>query len=889
MFQRTERGGVARRPGPRCWAVIAAAVLLTCGVARGDEVSRFLERHGLQRLLAVHLEKQLETSAAAERDRIVVRLAGLYAQLLEQTDDEALRQWIEQRSRQLLGSSPSGATDELRLALLRGSYRNAERIAENHRLRLATESALETARAILTEVLPKLVQLATRLEEQATLLDRRLTRASGGEAIATADEIDEVRRRLAQCNFLRGWALYYQSWLHDRRENARVAERVFMQLLDPDKQFLEPDEVSVDLRGVEPVARSILGVALCKSMTASTATAISWIQLLQHERTYRPLREQAPAWKIAIYLENGGFRSARGVLEAALANQQVPLAWLRLAAVYALQSPDRDRDSRELIDLVVTELAGRGELDQILDLAERYGAEALGNSGFALRYVRGVIAYHDAREAHGDESSVVPPRIAAMYDEAVEALRGALAETDAEAYPEALAAAHRLVAWCLYFKGEFLDARSEFELASNLLGGDEAADALWMAIVCLDKVTDVGGSGRAALVRDLNALIEQFLETYPSSEHAPKLVLKQAIAADEPTEEMVQQLLAVSPTSEVYPRAQRQAAHLLYRMYRDASGAEQRQLADSYLDLVGPVLAEDAALLAESDDLDRRRFLVRCRRAVEVALEDGSERPLVARTVLETVEGLAAEGVVDLGDYVDEFDYRRIRLHLISDDPLGAAGIADSMWERDRQSPWARQAARVMFRHGYETWKSASAGADDRQALSAIVRYGGRVLQEYEDDESALQQPAVLNYYVAVAESCMTIWDRSRDEQMGRRALFLFERLLEARPDNAGFLRATGVLAEAFGREERALECWRRLVAGTPLGSDAWYEAKFHLISALAAGDPQRARAVMDQHKGLHPEYGPDPWGARLKALDLRLPPPAEPEQPDVPPSEGGA
>jgi hypothetical protein len=40
----------------------------------------------------------------------------------------------------------------------------------------------------------------------------------------------------------------------------------------------------------------------------------------------------------------------------------------------------------------------------------------------------------------------------------------------------------------------------------------------------------------------------------------------------------------------------------------------------------------------------------------------------------------------------------------------------------------------------------------------------------------------------------------------------------------------------------------------------------------LADLDPARARAVLDQHKQLNPDYGPDPWGVRLEQLDGRLP-----------------
>jgi hypothetical protein len=50
----------------------------------------------------------------------------------------------------------------------------------------------------------------------------------------------------------------------------------------------------------------------------------------------------------------------------------------------------------------------------------------------------------------------------------------------------------------------------------------------------------------------------------------------------------------------------------------------------------------------------------------------------------------------------------------------------------------------------------------------------------------------------------------------------------------------------------------------------------------------------MNQHKQLHPSYGPEPWGARLKGLDTAIPaasdganaPERSTDLDDVPPSE---
>ncbi len=71
--------------------IIAIVALWLSPAVIGDDVAAYLERHGLQQLLAVHLEQLLEDQNGAARNDLVLRLAGLYAQLLESTDDPALR------------------------------------------------------------------------------------------------------------------------------------------------------------------------------------------------------------------------------------------------------------------------------------------------------------------------------------------------------------------------------------------------------------------------------------------------------------------------------------------------------------------------------------------------------------------------------------------------------------------------------------------------------------------------------------------------------------------------------------------------------------------------------------------------------------------------------
>ena len=190
-------------------ALLAAVLVILAVMSRaaGDEVAAYLEDHGLGRLRAVYLEERLAEVAGEEREAILLQLASVYARLLETTDDPQRRDDLERRSRELLSKSPRHSADELRLALLRGTYRSAELIAEKHRLRIATVEELEEAKELLAEVIPDLSVLSKQLTDQLDVLERRQSRSSGSQATEISEEMDRTRRLNAQCMFLNAWAL----------------------------------------------------------------------------------------------------------------------------------------------------------------------------------------------------------------------------------------------------------------------------------------------------------------------------------------------------------------------------------------------------------------------------------------------------------------------------------------------------------------------------------------------------------------------------------------------------------------------------------------------------------------------------------------------------------
>ena len=190
---------------PRSSAVLlllATALAWPAGAARADDVERYLERHGLTRLLVRHLERTMDDLQGDARSDALRRLADLYAQLLELEPDSVRRADLEERSRRLVAQARTCAEWA------------ADRLGEVDRGRALAVAGL--ARLALGEV---------QRTEQDVAEARRLASTSG-------------EYRLASCRLLllrgdrAGAILSAREALADERPEPRRTFRTFARL-DP--------------------------------------------------------------------------------------------------------------------------------------------------------------------------------------------------------------------------------------------------------------------------------------------------------------------------------------------------------------------------------------------------------------------------------------------------------------------------------------------------------------------------------------------------------------------------------------------------------------------------------------------------------------------------------
>ena len=849
----------------------------SAAIAIADELGNYLERHGLDHLLAIHLEEQFESANDKEKPAIATRLAALYTTLLQQTEDPAERLNLITRSRELLAEVPDESVDELRLSLLSGTYSAAEKIAEDHRLRLSDEASVERAVGMLDEAIPEFASLENSLNERIEVLDRRLSRVRSRQGVQLRQEAQQLKQFLVRTRFLSGWANYYRAWLapDDARIRVRTAIESFERVIDADLRRVSPADVSQDLLETESMARTVLGMALAQSVFEDQVeTPLQWLALLDGPNVFDTVSDQVPAWRMSILLDHGEFRRVRGELRRAKEDMRsqdttIPIIWIRLAAAHALEHASINTDAQELAQIAIAELAARGELQQVLDLADRYGIDAIGNEGFAVLYVKAAQSYQAARKQHQSENPTADAGIAKLYQSAVENFERALTQSDVEEFAEAAAVAQSLIGWCYYFQGKLLSASDAFRKAAQVLSQDEAAEAWWMAIVSLDQFQRSSPSDERTT--ELALLIDDFLEAYPASEYVPQLILRQS--ESQPSLERVEQLLVISPESDAFEAAQRSAAQMLFQLFKAEEDETSRQaVGQRYLNLALPMWLNTVDAVLKDDATVRERFVMRGRRLLDIALARGIERTGSAEEVFDRLNVLAANDVIDLSGVEDELDYRRFQKAIYEDDWDLADSIADRLSERNDASKWAQTAARISFAHAASRLDSVEGTDREVPLLERIVTFGGRVMRQFDSSARPVPETQRIATFATVAKAARQLFELTGNPTQGERALFLYQQqLLAKHPDNIDFLKAVGKLGSEFGQPEASIEAWRKIATGSAAGTDNWYEARLNLILLQATINPDRAREMMAQFKALYPDFGGEPWASEFREVEQQL------------------
>ena len=854
--------------------------------AAEDVVERYLADRGLTDLLAARLQDRLDSTLGDERIAIAERLGALYVRLLTEAVTPEQRERVEALSRELLRKVPDSESFELRVNLAKASYLRCEELAELHRLRIAGPEERSEAERVLRSVLPIFEDVGSKVHRRVESLERRESRGSDPDPQSVKEQLAEARRLRSLAMYYTGWSRYYLALVSGDTRLAEQAKRDFGWLLNaPGNREPSVERLPGPLLRFEHVARAAMGVALAASLCGNDVEAVRWLDaLVESQEVPESVRRQLFTRRIAVLgaarrwadLDLMISRARRG---GGGSEAHLETADARLLAVVVLEALDdpkarglagRDRLLETLAQIALGDLVSRGEVGHVIDLVGRYGTAPIGNEGFIVQFVRGLRAYERARENHAvtgedGEAPTADEAVANRYREAARALLLGVEAGDADKFPKERARAALLRGLSLYYAGESEAAADAYEVAASLAPSeDDRQEALWYAIVALDRAVE---AGRLSLVPRRDRLAGVFLQSFPRTERAARLLLRRVEGGLLDDAEAIEVLLAVPRESALYDTARRHAARLLYTQCRVARPADRGAMAAKFAGVAEDLIERDRWTVMNGTPVEAADFVVlRVRQLLDVLMSASAPDVRRAERALAILEEVRAYLGLNLDALEEEIEYRRLQIALVHRDRPKIDAASRRLHEIGGR--FAEAADRLVYRVALEQRR---ANPDDAYAAREVVRYGSRILTGFEPLESSVSNQQVSSLIEAIADAADALWRLERDEAARDAALRLDARLIDLGRHTARSLRRYARLNEEAGDAEAALDGWRTLFAGLAQGSEEWFEARYQSLRLLAAIDAPRARFVLDQHKTLFPQFGPEPWGAKLRELDAAL------------------
>lgn len=875
MCRHRAKSPINRAPMAAIIALVCGALAWTSSSALGVNADENIESDELQALtewlsqaeltdlLAVVLSEHLAKSPTTA-PLIEARLVDAYVRLLASASDED--RVLDLRSRITKFLSPARGAYEavLRLALARSEYRIALHDIEKLGRGVVDPALASRAEAALARTIEPLSKLETLLAECIDNQQRRAGGAEEADRVASLLAADECMQQRLQVQFVRAWCHYWALWLGRttppptwQREGEQLIQE-WSALLETGKPFPEPSDTSVDLRGEEYYAQSILGMALTKNLMAGPATAQPWFELLEDSGVWSGLRNITP-WRLQAAIDAGAYDAASRLLDS----DSSDLTCAQIVGA-ALRGCDQSKSSAPALVLAEHALvfaANAGELSAVRTLATRVPQLAQGD-GFAPALARGVEAYELGR-ASADNS-----RKRAQFERAESELVRAVAQAPPDA--QTRSAVEELLAWARMGCGHLCDASDAFVRAAEQIGGARAEQLLWMATqsaksgACADQQGVIGARGYA--------LAREYLRAFPDGDHATDAAAALASDPQAHRDDLLVDALLQRAIQPLASRAIREAASsLIYQRFRAAHAADRGYEARRLL-TIGRSDANDWP----SDSID-----IVVRQQLEAALDPAVEQAEIAAALLAAVQSRYSPGTEPL-ELRAEFAVRRLALALVRDDPAGAIAAieiaretSDVTWRPIAESLFVRGIERMIVRGKVQPeilvegmlalvsarrslFDAARRSGDSRKADAAHLTLGIDLLRA----AKALRMSG--DPSTAAARD-------GRASDLARDALAIAREVLNHRLDDAQAFALMADAAMACGEFDAAIEALSRLVGGLPAQSDAWFERKADFCEMLARSDPAQAKQVLAQHAVLIPQWGPGTAGERLRALANQL------------------
>lgn len=870
-----------------CAAVLAAGAGLCAGqpadTARqpiatdpNASVEAYAEQLGLEDVVVVQLRDRLRATTEPEaRIEIAEKLGRVYVKQLTRATSADERRSVQEASRELLEQVPEVDSFDLRLDLAKAVYLRAEEIAERVRLRLDSEGEKQQAEKMLRENLPTFAQLRQRLHRRVETLDTQESRVDDEAAKLIRASLSEAQRQRSLAAYYEGWTRYYIAMLTGQSAEARESLEAFGVVLNAvPGRAPSVERVNNALLQYEHVARAAVGCALALSILGNDVDAVRWLERVDEvDAVPDAVKSQLFSRRLAVLAAAQRWadveslvRRHRGISREDESNR-LSAAEARLLAVLCFDArsanlrPGIAAIAQEMGQVALGDLIAAKELQQVVDLSQRFGTLPLGDEGFVVAYVRGLLGFESARAAHRTQTEpdapTQDPALMNQYRQAADLFRSALHAKDVVDYPSERSRTQLRLGLALFYAGDVLPAADAFESAVGAIDASVREDATWFGIVSLTRAIEQGATEQQAR-RDRLAMMH--IQSFPRSPNTARLLLQSGGSSMVSDQQRLELLLSVPSSSPVGRSARRAAASLLYVRFRGAAPDQRELVARQFLSIADQVFREEVDDAAGASGEDARRLaeaaVLRGRQVLDVLL--GVERPDAERALamLDSVDRLASSFSLSTQAYQSELRLRRLQLALARDDDTAALAIADELARTD--DAYASVGARLLFRRFFAEWETDPANV---QLARRVVGFGVRAVER----EGTSAFGARMREQLAIVAGAL--WKGQKDEQMRALSLAMDEELLKQGVQTEAVLRRAAQHAEDGNDARRACELWSVLMQGLTPKTDLWYEARWNSLRLLAIVDPAEAWKAYTQYQALYPEQAPDPWAIRIETV----------------------
>ncbi|MFK7759368.1 MAG: hypothetical protein AB8C13_05415 [Phycisphaerales bacterium] len=834
------------------------------------QVSGYLAEHGFDELLEIQLFDRLGGGADSnERLAVARQLAGMYlAELGKKDTPDSARQSILLKGEVLIGLFPEDALLDLRLELLVERFQLYEHAPDLDRIGLLDEQKRIEA-AVELDTLNKAFKRLSQLSGvEVTQLNRAASRTSGEDLVEAERELSKARSVRSRSNFFAGWSGYGGAVLNRRTVDLETL-KAFGSVLGFDGSIPVLDRMDMDLLEYDHVARSMLGVALCKLSDQEYLQAGLWLSAIEGS-TVAPdfVIGYAKQRMLEVALgERDWLKSERVAIELRDAEPETLLgvAQSRLLVLKALgpytgnvSAKGGAEGAAEIAKIGLDQLIELGEIGHILELRERLGTLPILDDGFVSYYTQGLSALTsaDQGEAGGGYSQ------AAVY------LGMAIEASDIEQYGIHAGDAVLKLAYAELRSSrpgaaiEVLETHTE-----RLTNEDQREESDWLSILATDEAIQ---RGQDHLNDQFTELLERYIRSYPKSERVNILTARYALSSHLDPEIAVGVLLIDDPEDSFAIPARRKLMQLIYK-YPELSPEQSGSLFG--------VLREHAEWIWEHQGdaiesvREARDRLVICRIILDVGLKSDSQSnpqtdtQFLSRVLERAQDILESEGAgSDYVQFESELAFRRVQILLLDGRVLDAGEVVLNSGKLDDSV--RLPALYLVFEQSRKIFESSRSVPN----AQAVILYGRAVLQEYDSTSDGKLDRKHSLIAEALADASEYVSIQMNDAQMERYASALSVRVFESGVPSRDGLWRTAILSERFNEVEIALECWMTLVQKLNPRNERWHQARFESLRLLTGLDSERAGSVYMQYRALYPEGSPEPWGERIRQLFSEVP-----------------